>query len=330
MKGKLNLGCLFIPKAIDMLTLYPPIKSYVNYELAVDPLHTLYVEECGNPKGVPILFLHGGPGGGCGPEHRRFFDPERYRIILYDQRGCGRSKPHAELTNNTTFHLLEDIEKIREHCHVSQWLLFGGSWGSTLALIYAQHFSHRVMGMILRGIFLCRTKDIEWFYQQGASRIFPDLWADFLEPIASEKRHQLLEAYYQLLTGEDDVARMNAAKAWSRWEAVCSTLNQCPQTEKQFLQPYHALAMARIECHYFRHQIFLEDNFILNNMKKIQSIPGILVHGRYDMICPLDNAIALYERWPEAQLNIIRDAGHSAFEPGITSALIHATNSLVS
>lgn len=313
-----------------MLTLYPAISPYQTHELPVDNLHTLYVEECGNPNGLPVVFLHGGPGCGTAPEHRQFFDPERYRIVLFDQRGCGRSMPHAELKQNTTLDLVQDLETIRRTLNIDQWWIFGGSWGATLALVYAEHHPEKVLGLVLRGIFLCRQKDIDWFYQHGASRIFPDLWQEFESLVAPEQRHQMLQAYHQLLTGGDDVSRMHAAKNWSRWEAVCSTLQPSPKLEDQFVMPHFALAMARIECHYFMHQIFLEENYILNHIDKIQEIPGVIVHGRYDMVCPLDNAIALSNAWPKASLNIIREAGHSAFEPGITHALIQATNRIVS
>ncbi|MGV6827028.1 MAG: prolyl aminopeptidase [bacterium] len=309
-----------------MKGLYPAIKPYVQHQLKVDGRHTLHIEECGNPAGLPVVFLHGGPGGGCDPMHRRFFDPEIYRIILFDQRGCGRSTPHADLVDNTTQHLVADIEAIRELLEIERWLVFGGSWGSTLALVYAQTHPEHVTGLILRGIFLCRDHEIEWFYQQGASRLFPDQWEKYLEPVKETERDDMLSAYYALLTGEDELKRMAAAKAWSVWEGSTATLLPSRQTVQHFADPHVALSMARIECHYFVNHAFLAPNQILDNMDKLATIPGMIVHGRYDVICPAENAWQLHKAWPGSELQIIADAGHSATEKGITAALVAATD----
>lgn len=309
-----------------MFRLFPDIIPYIRHSLVVDLPHTLYVEECGNPAGIPVVFLHGGPGAGCEPYHRRFFDPEKYRIILFDQRGCGRSTPHAELRNNTTQDLIADIERIREHLGIERWVLFGGSWGSTLALVYSQAHPDRVSGMILRGIFLCSRREIEWFYQEGANRIFPDYWEDFLQPIPRHEHNDMLHAYYRRLTGTDEVARMSAAKAWSRWEGRTASLIPNKEVVKHFSNPFTALSLARIECHYFVNNTFLEPDQILQNMKRISHIPAIIVHGRYDVICPIDSAWALHKVWPQSELHIIANAGHSASEKGIIDALVKATH----
>lgn len=309
-----------------MRTLYPEISHNHEYWLEVDERHTLYIEECGNPNGIPVLFVHGGPGGGCTPAHRRFFNPERYRIILFDQRGCGHSTPHAELEDNTTQALVGDMDRIREFLDIDQWLLFGGSWGSTLSLIYAQTHPSRVLGMVLRGIFLCRDQDIRWFYQQGANALFPDYWQDYLEPIAETEHDNLLSAYYRRLTSDNELEQMQAAKAWSVWEGRCSTLDPNPGVVEHFGDPHFALAMARIEAHYFIHKAFLEPNQILGNAAKLSDIPLTIVHGRYDMVCPLEQAHALHQVLPRARLHIVRNAGHSAFEPGIIDNLIQATD----
>jgi proline iminopeptidase len=307
-----------------MMGLFPAIKPFVTHTLAVDPPHVLYVEECGNPGGLPVIFIHGGPGGGCEAYHRRFFDPEIYRAILFDQRGCGRSTPHAEVAGNDTRALVADMERIREHLGIDRWLLFGGSWGSTLALAYAETHPERVLGLVLRGIFLCRPHEIRWFYQEGVSRLFPDYWVEFLRPIPEAERGNLLQAYHQRLFGDDEVARMAAAKAWSRWEARTSTLLPRKEIVDHFSDPYTALALARIECHYFVNDSFLEPDQLLRDAHRIASIPGVIVHGRYDVVCPVENAWELHEVWPGAELRIIPDAGHSAAEPGITDALLRA------
>ncbi|NNM52569.1 MAG: prolyl aminopeptidase [Pseudomonadales bacterium] len=311
-----------------MRILYPELHPFEQKMLEVDPLHRLYVEQSGQIEGIPILFVHGGPGGGTQPVHRRFFDPERYRIILFDQRGCGRSTPYASLERNTTQDLVEDMEVLRRDLGVERWVLFGGSWGSTLSLAYAQAHPEHVMAMILRGIFLCRPQDIKWFYQEGASRVFPDAFDDFIKPIPEPERHNLLAAYHSRLTGRDELQQMACAKAWSIWEGVCSSLHPSPSLVEQFADPRKALAMARIEAHYFMNGSFLNLP-LLAGVHRLKGIPGTLIHGRYDMVCPLDNALSLHQAWPGSQLQIVRDAGHAASEPGITDALIRATDHLV-
>ena len=309
-----------------MHILYPDLEPYVQHTLAVEPPHTLHIEECGNPSGIPVVFIHGGPGAGCEAYHRRFFDPQRYRIILFDQRGCGRSTPHASLENNTTQALVSDMEAIREHLKIEQWLLFGGSWGSTLSLVYAETHPERVLGVVVRGIFLCRPQEIQWFYQQGASRLFPDYWQEYLAPIPEAERGDLLQAYHRRLTGEDEMARMAAAKAWSLWEGKTATLKPSESVIDHFGDPFTALSLARIECHYFVNNSFLEPNQILRDAGRLQGIPGVIVHGRYDVICPIENAWQLSQAWPEAKLKIVGDAGPAASEPGIINALIQATD----
>jgi len=309
-----------------MLTLYPDIKPNAQHRIAVDPPHELYVEESGNPDGIPVLVVHGGPGGGCEDYHRRFFDAERYRIILMDQRGAGRSRPLAELEGNTTQALVADMEIVRNFLGIDRWMLFGGSWGSTLSLVYAQTYPQRVSGLVLRGIFLCRPKDIQWFYQHGASRVFPDYWEEFLAQIPEQQRGDLVSAYYRKLTSTNELEQIQAAKAWSIWEGRCATLHPNPRVVEHFGHPHVAIALARIECHYFMNQAFLEPDQITGNARKLKDIPGIIVHGRYDMICPVDNALALSQAWPEAELRIIRDAGHAASEPAIIDALMRGVD----
>lgn len=309
-----------------MLSLYPDIQPYATHRFAVAPPHVLHVEECGNPDGIPVVFLHGGPGAGFQAWNRRFFDPERYRIVLFDQRGAGRSTPHAHLEGNSTPELIADMEALREFLGIERWLVFGGSWGSTLALAYAEAHPARVSGLILRGIFLCRDQDIRWFYQDGASHVFPDYWADYVRPIPEAERGDFLQAFYRRLTGTDEITRMAAAKAWSVWEGRTATLRPDAAVTAHFSDPHVALALARIEAHYFVHKIFLGENQLLADAHKLAGIPGVIIHGRYDMVCPLDNAFALHEVWPEAELQIIRDAGHAAAEPGIIDALVRASN----
>lgn len=311
-----------------MTPLYPEIKPYKRHMLEVDDTHTLYIDESGTPDGIPILFIHGGPGAGCGKYDRRYYDPQKYRIILFDQRGAGRSTPHSELAENNTHALIGDIEKIRKHLNIEKWVLFGGSWGSTLALLYAESHPEHVSGMVLRGIFLCRQADISWFYQNGADRIFPDYWADFVQVIPEAERNNILQAYYTRLTSDNEIAKMAAAKAWSLWEARCATLRPHPDVVKSFTQPHTAMALARIEAHYFVNNTFIEEDQILKNSHKLEGIPGVIVHGRYDTICTLDNAYALHKHWPGSELQIIRDAGHSAQEPSIADALVKATNTM--
>ena len=309
-----------------MRTLYPAIEPYRRHTIEVERPHRIYVEECGNPGGIPVLFVHGGPGGACEPVHRQFFNPDLYRIILFDQRGCGRSSPHAELRGNNTQALLSDIETIRGLLRVERWLVFGGSWGSTLGLIYAQTFPGRVSGLVLRGVFLCREQDISWFYQNGASRLFPDYWQDFVAQVRPENRDELIKAYYALLTGDDEVSRLAAAKAWSVWEGRTSTLHSKPDLIRRFGDSHVALSMARIECHYFVHQAFIQPNQILDRVDCLQGIPGVIVHGRYDVVCPLDQAYALHQVWPESRLSIIPAAGHSTSDPAVADALVRATD----
>ena len=309
-----------------MKDLYPDIQPYATRHLAVDDIHTLHIEEVGDPDGLPALFLHGGPGAGCEPYHRRFFDPQLYRLVLFDQRGAGRSTPHASLEHNTTWDLVADIEKIREHLGIERWLLFGGSWGSTLSLIYSEAYPDCVLGLILRGIFLCRRADIQWFYQDGASKLFPDYWRDFIAPIAPDRRDNMVGAYYELLTGDDEVNRLAAARAWSVWEGRTSTLRSNPALVKQFGNPHFALGMARLECHYFVNHCFIEPNQILDQAARLQDIPGVIVQGRYDVVCPMDQAYALHQAWSRSRIEIIEAAGHSAAEPGIVDALVRATD----
>ena len=308
-----------------MLMLYPELKAYSTHRLRVQPPHEIYVEESGNPEGIPVLFVHGGPGMGCDPRNRRFFDPELYHIILFDQRGAGQSTPHAELAHNTSQGLVSDMEKIREHLGIEQWILFGGSWGSTLSLLYAQAHPSRVLAMILRGIFLARQCDVDWLFQAGASRLFPDHWEDYLKPVVPERRDQIVQAYYDLLTGDNELARMAAAKAWSGWEARCATLRPNLEVVEHSLDPHIALALARIEAHYFVNNSFIRENQIIEEIDALRGIPGTIVHGRYDAVCPLDNAYELHRHWKESELHIVRDAGHAASEPGITDVLIRAT-----
>ncbi|MEX1033845.1 MAG: prolyl aminopeptidase [Cellvibrionaceae bacterium] len=311
-----------------MLILYPDIKPFRSKRVKVSPIHTLYVEQSGNPDGIPVLFVHGGPGGGCGKHDRCFFDPEKYHIILFDQRGSGRSTPHAELKNNTTQDLLADMEKIRQQLKIERWVLFGGSWGSTLSLLYAQAYPENTLGLILRGVFLCRKRDLLWFYQDGASYLFPDYWEDFQHPIPANERHNMIGAYYKRLTGPNELAKMGAAKAWALWEAHCSTLRPCHEIVEDFSDPYRAVSLACIEAHYFVNDVFIEENQIIANADKLEGIPGIIVHGRYDAVCPLDNAFTLHRAWHDSELHIIRDAGHAAREPSIVDGLVRATRDM--
>jgi proline iminopeptidase len=311
-----------------MQILYPDIKPYAQTWLEVGEGHRLYIEQCGDPDGIPVLVVHEGPGLGCDADHRRFFDPSRYRIILADQRGSGRSTPHAELESNTTDDLMADMEAIRQDLNIDQWMLFGGGWGATQALLYAQRYPRRVLGLILRGVFLGRQHDLDWLYREGANLLFPDFWEDFLAPIPDEERHDLIAAYHRRLTGDDEIARMAAAKSWCLWEARISTLHSSHRLIEQLTQPHTALALARIQSHYFLHRCFLDEQGVLREASVLRDIPGLLIHGRYDCVSPLENAVTLLQAWPEANLDIIRDAGHAATEPGITDALIRATRAM--
>lgn len=293
--------------------------------VSVDNGHRLYLEQVGKPDGIPVVFLHGGPGAGCEPYHRQFFNPDHYRVILFDQRGCGRSTPHASLDANTTWDLVADMERIRQRLNIEKWLLFGGSWGSTLALAYAQAHPQRVTGMILRGIFLCRDEEIQWFYQRGASQVFPDYWQDFIAPIPQQERGDLLRAYHRRLNGDNDIERMAAAKAWSVWEGRTASLHPNPAVVGFFSHAHTALSLARIESHYFVNHAFLSPDQLLRDSQVLAGIPGVIVQGRYDLICPMASAWALHHAWPDSELKVIGDAGHSATEPGIRGALIEAT-----
>lgn len=306
---------------------YPRIDPYRTGRLKVSDLHDLYFEECGNPGGKPVVMLHGGPGGGCSDFMRRLHDPSAYRIILFDQRGCGRSAPHACLEDNTTWHLISDIEALREHLGIESWQVFGGSWGSTLALAYAQTHPGRVRELVLRGIFTLRRKEIEWFYQGGCSEIFPEAWQDYLAPIPEDERGDIVGAYYKRLTGEDRAIQVEAARAWSMWEG--STISLFPDAGRvaRFGRDEYALAFARIECHYFINGGFLErDDQLIANADRIRHIPGVIVQGRYDVVTPATSAWELSRAWPEADLRIVPDAGHAVSEPGITSELVSATD----
>lgn len=309
-----------------MQQFYPAIEPYSVHTVPVSDGHRLYVEECGKADGLPVVFIHGGPGAACETYHRQFFNPEIYRIILFDQRGCGQSTPHASLQGNTTPALVSDMEVIRTTLGIDRWVVFGGSWGSTLGLVYAETHPENVLGLILRGIFLCRPRDIHWFYQDGASCLLPDHWQDFLQPIAEAERHDLVSAYYRRLTGDDEIAKMAAAKAWSLWEGRASTLLPKSAVVDHFGNPKTALSLARIECHYFMNESFLQTDQILKNVSRLKKIPGVIVHGRYDVVCPLEQAWLLHQVWPQSRLQVIQDAGHSATEPGIVDALVTATD----
>jgi len=310
-----------------MKTLYDPIEPYDQGMLKVSPVHNIYYEQCGNPQGQPVVFLHGGPGGGIVEDYRRFFDPNAYRIVLFDQRGSGKSTPHASLEENTTWDLVSDIEKLREHLSIEGWQVFGGSWGSTLSLAYAQTHPERARQLVLRGIFLCRPEEIRWFYQEGASWIFPDVWEEYLKVIPEAERGDMVSAYYRRLTSENYEVRLEAARAWSIWEGSTSKLFFDYSMIEKFADPEFALAFARIECHYFMNNAFFEtENYLIENVGKIRHIPAVIVQGRYDVVCPIKSAWELHRAWPEADLQITPDAGHSMMEPGNISALVDATD----
>jgi proline iminopeptidase len=304
--------------------LYPPLEPHGSGMLTLDAIHTMYWEQSGNSSGVPVLFLHGGPGAGSAPNHRRFFDPAHYRIIVYDQRGAGRSTPLGELRDNTTPLLIGDIEKLREHLGIEQWLVFGGSWGSTLALAYGEAHPERCLGFVLRGIFLCRPGEIEWFLK-GLKNIFPEAWHDFSNVIPANERDDLLAAYYRRLTHADPAVHMPAARAWGIYEGSCSTLLPSPDTVAYFASDAVALGLARMEAHYFTNDIFLPANSLLENVGRLRNIPAVIVQGRYDAVCPIISADDLHRVWPEAEYIIVPNAGHSAWEPGISVELVRAT-----
>ncbi len=308
-------------------TLYPEIEPYERGMLSVSNVHSIYYEQSGNPRGKPVVFVHGGPGGGTDPKQRRFFDPSAYRIVLFDQRGCGRSTPHASLVDNTTWHLVSDMEALRKRLHIERWQVFGGSWGSTLALAYAETHPETVSELVLRGIFLLRKQEIDWFYQRGASALFADAWEAYVEPIPQAERGDLLRAYYKRLTGDDEALRTRAAKAWSVWEARTSFLSPNAELVAKNEAEDYALAFARIECHYFVNRGFFEkETQLLDEVSRIRHIPAVIVHGRYDVVCPMESAWALHRAWPEATLHLIPDAGHAALEPGTLHELVTATD----
>ena len=317
------------PRMTDspLRTFYPPIDPYRTGRLRVSDVHELYFEESGNPNGKPVVFLHGGPGAATDPKHRRFFDPAAYRIVLFDQRGCGKSTPHASLVDNSTWHLVDDIEALRIHLAIEKWQVFGGSWGSALAIAYAETHPTRVSELVLRGIFLLRKQEVEWFYQRGAGAIFADAWDEYLAPIPEAERGDLVRAYYKRLTSDDPVVRQEAARAWSVWEGKTSCLIPNPDWIATTSGDEFSLAFARIECHYFVNDgFFVGGRDLLANVGKIRHVPAVIVQGRYDVVCPMETAWALHRAWPEADLRIVGDAGHAATEPGNLHELICATD----
>lgn len=304
--------------------LFPEIEPYSAGILKLDGVHAMYWEQSGNPEGAPVLFLHGGPGAGASPAHRRFFDPVHYRIVIFDQRGAGRSTPLGELRDNTTLHLVADIERLRDHLGIERWLVFGGSWGSTLALAYGEAHPERCAGFILRGVFLCRRSEIEWFLY-GLRTLFPEAWQTFAEVIPATERGDLLAAYYRRLANPDPAVHVPAARAWSTYEGVCSTLLPSPETVAHFAGDGVSLGLARVEAHYFSHGIFLPENSLLGNVSRLRHLPCIIVQGRYDAVCPIVTADEVHRAWPESEYIVVPDAGHSAWEPGISAELVRAT-----
>lgn len=308
---------------LSLFNTYPPYDTGFLYADG----HEIYYEQCGNPEGKPAVFLHGGPGGGGDTTSRRFFDPKIYRVIIFDQRGCGRSRPYGSLVNNTTWDLVRDINNLREKLDINKWLVFGGSWGSTLALAYSQEYPENVSEMVLRGIFLLRQKELDWFYQEGASNIFPEVWQDYIAVIEEHKRHDLLGAYQEIFSNGDKKRQLKAAIAWTRWEAATSSLNNDPSRLATMSKPEFALAFALIENHYFINKGFFEsEDQLINGIDKIRSIPAVIVQGRYDMVCPVQTAWEVCNKWPEAKMVIAPNSGHTAFEKEITHELIKATN----
>lgn len=307
--------------------LYPPLQPYRSGRLSVGDGHELYVEECGRPDGLPVITLHGGPGGGTSPALRRFFDPERYRIILFDQRGCGRSTPHGSLKANTTHDLVEDIERVRELCGVDRWIVFGGSWGATLALAYGRAHADRCLAFVLRGIFLCTQTELDWFYKQGANMLFPDAWERLVNPLAPGEQDDIIRAYYERLSEPDVVRRRPDALAWARWESALISLAGDPTAP--LADPMRADGLARLETHYFQHKgFFRRDGELLEDVERYNQIPAVIVQGRYDVVTPPKTAWSLARAWPKARLQMIGDAGHAAGEPGVVDALVRATDSL--
>lgn len=311
-----------------MQSLYPQIEPFNYFELPVDGGHVLYVEECGNPDGIPMLYVHGGPGGGCDENCRRFFDPRTYRIVLFDQRGCGRSRPYAGTDANTTWHLVNDMETIRRELGIERWALFGGSWGSTLSLAYAQQHPEAVTALVLRGIFLSRQEDFDWFYYRGAPQVHPEHYQDFMAPVPESQRDALIRAYHQLLNDPDASVRERAAQSWTRWELRASRMRPDEEDILEASAPEKAVPMARLEAHYFINRCFLESAQLLHGVGRIRHLSGMIVQGRYDMVCPPEAAWTLHEAWPEAEFEWVPEAGHSAMEPGIASALVSATDRL--
>lgn len=319
---------------MKMTGIYPLIHENSTYSISVSGGHTLYVEESGNPDGIPVLFLHGGPGGGSSSIHRCFYDPELYRIILFDQRGCGKSTPHVSLEENTTQDLIGDIEAIRKHLAIEKWVVTGGSWGTTLALLYALEHTDKVLGLILRGIFLAREEDADWLYgyKGGAAQVFPEFYKEFVAPLNKEERQlptpQLIAKYYQLMTGNDEFKRLKAAKAWALWEGRIASLNTPSNASEQLDETHIAMSLGILECHYFHNKFYISENEIINKSKKLADIPGYIIHGRYDMVCKLENAHQLAKHWPMGELQIAPASGHSATEPKIASALCRASDAM--
>jgi proline iminopeptidase len=309
-----------------MAEFYPVLEPYATHRLPVGQGHELYVEECGNPKGLPAVFVHGGPGGGCNADSRRFFDPRRYRIVLFDQRGCGRSRPHASLEHNTSPDLVADMELIRTRLGIEKWLVFGGSWGSTLALLYAETHPERVLALVLRGIFLATESELDWFYRGGIAHIFPDHFADFVAPIPAAERGDLVRAYHKRLTDPDKDVQRRAAENWSMFEARCSTLLPSESLVNYFTEPDVAIAVSRIECHYFINDCFMAPDQLVRYVSRLRALPSVIIQGRYDVVCPPSAAWRLKQAWPEVDLRFIPDAGHSASEPSTRSALVEATD----
>ena len=311
-----------------MLPLYPEIRPFDRQWLPVSDGHRLYVEQAGTAGTIPVVVVHGGPGAGFSEQLRRFFDPEHFHIILYDQRGAGRSEPHAELNQNDSQHLVEDLEALRQHFGLESWVLFGGSWGATLSLLYAQTYPHRCRALVLRGVFLGRQRDVDWLYGGGAGRYFPEEWERFIEPVSGLSGRALIDAYAELFNGSNDLARVGAAKAWARWEAVNASLRPSQQSLDYFTSTHVALSLARITCHYIQHQFFMQPDQLLQQAHRLAGIPGYIVQGRYDMVCPPDQAWQLAQQWPDAELDMVREGGHSGFDPAMVDALIRATQNV--